>query len=280
MLEMSAPAPSGAPAAAGCWTTYGAARRAAFADVFRRTLEGSADCVELPPSSDSDACMRAFEERGEHSPETSRCSKARPGRRASSSWSRRNERRRSRISAWCPRRGQRPCKAPRGARIRARGRARAKVMRVAVDSRNAPRLPCIAPPASAKIVPFASTMCAESFFEPAGRPESEHVQGLTTGPRGDVFFRGENSFDIPRRPLYHSTCPHRGAVIRPCGQAVWKPTGRPDILPPGETSEAGRRISRIAFSHVTAVRAAAEGDRVEATVAAQWGKCWRTSGAR
>jgi ribosomal protein S18 acetylase RimI-like enzyme len=67
MLEMSEPVPPGVPKAEGRWTAYEPGRRAAFADVFGRTLEGSADCVELPPSSDTDACMRAFEERGEHS---------------------------------------------------------------------------------------------------------------------------------------------------------------------------------------------------------------------
>jgi ribosomal protein S18 acetylase RimI-like enzyme len=69
MLEMSAPVPAGAPGTGGRWTTYETGRRAAFAEVFRRTLEGSADCVELPPSGDSDACMRAFDQRGEHAPE-------------------------------------------------------------------------------------------------------------------------------------------------------------------------------------------------------------------
>ena len=65
MLEMSAPAPAGAPKAEGRWTTYGPDRRTLFAQVFRRTLEGSVDCVELPPSMDGDAVMRAFEQRGE-----------------------------------------------------------------------------------------------------------------------------------------------------------------------------------------------------------------------
>lgn len=69
IIDMSRSAPVEWPGDGRRWTTYSRARRALFADVFYRTLEGSLDCAEIPVCGDGDRLMRAFEERGEFAPE-------------------------------------------------------------------------------------------------------------------------------------------------------------------------------------------------------------------
>jgi len=70
MLEMTGETPpSEAAPGEGRWVLYDASRRAQFAAVFYRTLEGSLDFPELPVSRDGAKLMETFEGRGGFSAE-------------------------------------------------------------------------------------------------------------------------------------------------------------------------------------------------------------------